>query len=323
MHQHLAAGWPRFSAPDTGATGAAAGPVRFAMIGDYGKQNGDFADEGKVPEFVKSWDPDFIVTLGDNAYSDHNDHQNAFQVDALDFYGDYIKSSAEDPKGEATRFFPALGNHDYHAAGSGVFPARVKAYEAAFAVPEGPGGHQFYELARGPVRFFVLDSNTAPKEKLYKIGSAQETWFRERLAAATEPWKLAVFHHSPYQSSTKNQDEIHMRKWKFEDTNLTAVIAGHSHIYERVMKGAFPFFTNGLGGNAIYPFQSPRIKGSEVSYGQKAPGEADPPKFRRGAIFGEATPTTFTLEFWNASGRRIDHWPATAPDLTKTPVGVA
>ena len=39
--------------------------INFAVIGDYGC---DCPDELKVSEFVKSKNPDFILTTGDNNY---------------------------------------------------------------------------------------------------------------------------------------------------------------------------------------------------------------------------------------------------------------
>ena len=41
--------------------------ITFAVIGDYGEA-GDPAYQ--VSELVKSWSPDFILTLGDNNYDD-------------------------------------------------------------------------------------------------------------------------------------------------------------------------------------------------------------------------------------------------------------
>ncbi len=58
--------------PNGGDGGGAASSARFAMIGDYGEQNGDFHNEMGVPAFVNGWKPDFIVSLGDNAYSNHD-----------------------------------------------------------------------------------------------------------------------------------------------------------------------------------------------------------------------------------------------------------
>lgn len=41
-------------------------PVKFAVIGDFGN---DGSDAQKVPDMVKRWEPDFIITTGDNNYN--------------------------------------------------------------------------------------------------------------------------------------------------------------------------------------------------------------------------------------------------------------
>jgi tartrate-resistant acid phosphatase type 5 len=59
--------------------------VRFAAIGDYGLAGNN---ELAVANLVKSWNPDFIVTLGDNNYplgADSTIDQNIGQ-----YYHDYI-----------------------------------------------------------------------------------------------------------------------------------------------------------------------------------------------------------------------------------------
>ena len=292
------------------------------MIGDFGTENGNFKTEGRVPDFIKQWKPDFIVSLGDSAYSDHSEKQNAFEVDVWNFYKDYILKPEDDPEGKATRFFPTLGNHDYHASGGGVFPARFAAYKAMFAVPAGPGGHHYYEFARGPVRFFVLDSNQVSESDGWKKNSAQWKWLDERVAAAKEPWKLGILHHSPFHSAKKNEGDVWMRDWNFESRGLTAVIAGHSHVYERVMKGSFPFFTNGVGGNNIVTAKDARVPGSTVVYDKAAAMKQDLGNKDHGAMLVEATPSTLTVEFWTVGAVRQDRWPANAPELTRPPQAV-
>jgi len=42
------------------------GSMVFAIIGDYG----DDGDSRAVSELIKGWEPDFIITTGDNNYSD-------------------------------------------------------------------------------------------------------------------------------------------------------------------------------------------------------------------------------------------------------------
>ena len=298
-------------------------PTRFALIGDFGAQDGDFPDEGRVPEFVKQWDPDFIVSLGDSAYSNHDDKQNAFKVDVLDFYGDYIKKAADDPKGTLTRFFPTLGNHDYHRAGGGVWPERWTAYQEMFAVPEGPGGHHYYEFVRGPVRFFVLDSNQVDVSDGWKKDSAQWKWLDERVAAATETYKIVIFHHSPYHHSKHNEDEIWMQKWAFETRGLTAAISGHAHLYERVMKGNFAFITNGVSGNNIVTAKDHKPGPDLVIYDRASAIKQGLGSKNHGAILAEATPDALTLEFWTVGAVLQDRWPADAPAITRVPQPVS
>jgi hypothetical protein len=297
--------------------------VRFAVIGDFGEQDNDFPKEGRVPEFVKDWDPDFIISLGDSAYSDHNANQNAFERDVLKYYGDYVKSAVADPSGTQTRFFPAIGNHDYHSGGEGIWPARWQAYQDAFAVPSGPGGHHYYEFARGSVRFFVLDSNPVEKSKYIKKNSEQWKWLDERIAAATERWKLAIFHHSPYHSTKHNENDIWMDQWVLESRGLTAAIAGHSHIYQRVMKGSFPFITNGAGGNAFEAAKSSTVPGTAVIYDKVSAAKQGLDGKNRGAILAEATADALTLEFWTVGAVRQDRWPEDAPALTRPPQPVS
>ena len=84
--------------------------TRFAVIGDFGDDSTYQAD---VTTLVKSWDPDFIVTVGDNNY----DLGEAETIDAnigkyyQEFIGDYLGTYG--PGSPTNRFFPTLGNHDW------------------------------------------------------------------------------------------------------------------------------------------------------------------------------------------------------------------
>ena len=52
---------------DTGEPPLPADTVRFAVIGDYGLDGGPTA---KVAALVAGWDPEFVITAGDNNYFD-------------------------------------------------------------------------------------------------------------------------------------------------------------------------------------------------------------------------------------------------------------
>ena len=83
--------------------------AHFGVIGDFGFAGTPEAD---VANLVKSWNPEFILTVGDNNY----DTGSAATIDANigqyyhEFIGDYTGSYGA---GSATnRFIASLGNHD-------------------------------------------------------------------------------------------------------------------------------------------------------------------------------------------------------------------
>ncbi len=50
--------------------------IRFAAIGDYGDGS---AEETAVANLINSWNPDFIISLGDNRYGSTNFDQTVGQ----------------------------------------------------------------------------------------------------------------------------------------------------------------------------------------------------------------------------------------------------
>ena len=67
-------------------------PFVFAVIGDFG--NGS-DEEGEVADMVKSWDPEFIITMGDNNYSDGE--METLEENISQFYCDFIYNPACPP----------------------------------------------------------------------------------------------------------------------------------------------------------------------------------------------------------------------------------
>src|SRR5258706_13835302 len=87
-----------------------AGDVRFAVIGDFGANT---PEEGDVANRIKSWNPDLILTVGDNNYQ----LGQASTIDANigKNYHNYIypyKGSFDPGSGTGVNhFFPRLGSH--------------------------------------------------------------------------------------------------------------------------------------------------------------------------------------------------------------------
>src|SRR5690349_4310730 len=64
---------------------AEASQVKFAAIGDYGVNS---IKEGAVAKLVKSWNPDFIITLGDNNYP--SGESSTIDENIGKYYSEYI-----------------------------------------------------------------------------------------------------------------------------------------------------------------------------------------------------------------------------------------
>lgn len=251
----------------------------FAVIGDYGQAG---PHEAAVAALVRGWQPDFIATVGDNNYPDGA--AETIDENIGQYFHDYIYpyQGSFGAGAAVNRFFPALGNHDWHTRGA-------KPYVDYFTLP---GNERYYDVAWGPVHLFVLDSNS-PEPDGISATSVQAQWLKEKLAASTAPWKLVVLHHAPYSSST-NHGSTAVMQWPYEAWGADAVLAGHDHIYERLQIGGIPYFVNGLGGGAVYGLGKP-IAGSQVLHG-----------FERGAMKVIATPERITYSFETTSGEVID-----------------
>ena len=254
--------------------------TRFAAIGDYSAN----AQTRAVADLIAGWNPDFVITMGDNNYSGTGTvaaWDNAVGQYFAPFIHYPITSiSIYSPGSALNRFFPALGNHDWDAGG----------YPDYFELP---GNERYYDFAQGPVHFFVLDSDDREPDGNLST-SPQALWLKGKLAAAPEPWKIVVFHHPPYSSAAHGNSP--WMQWPFREWGASAVLNGHDHDYERIMRHGLPYIVNGFGGHSLYAFNTPQ-PGSVVRY------NAD-----YGAMLIEATPLTITFRAYaiTNSGTLID-----------------
>ncbi|MBX3054750.1 MAG: DNRLRE domain-containing protein [Caldilineaceae bacterium] len=286
----LIAGVPRYrlwSAPPltpTPKAAAAEDVLRFAVIGDYGMGN---QAESDVAGLVKSWNPAFVITLGDNNYPSGaaatiDEH---IGKDYASFIFPY--TGAFGPGGTENRFFPALGNHDWLSL-SCTGQSCTGPYLDYFTLP---GNERYYDFVRGPVHFFVIDSD--PNEPDGRNAeSVQARWLKEGLEHSSATWKIVSMHHTIYSSSLHGSEPV--LQWPYQQWGAHLVLTGHDHTYERVMLDGFPYIVNGMGGAGIRTFGQP-VPGSLVRYN----GDY-------GAQLVEATATEIRLQFINLSGQVID-----------------
>ncbi|HEY0376477.1 MAG TPA: fibronectin type III domain-containing protein [Pyrinomonadaceae bacterium] len=256
-------------------------PITFAVIGDFGSGS---TNERDVANLVKGWNPSFIITVGDNNYPDGE----AATIDKTigQFYHDFIYPYAGSYGAGATtnRFWPAVGNHDWdNKTGAPLSP-----YLSYFTLP---GKERYYDFVRGPIHFFVIDSDSREPDG-YKSTSVQAQWLQTQLAIAAEPWKIVVLHHGPYSSRTSYTN----LQWPYREWGADAVFNGHAHVYERVLKDGFPYVTNGLGGESLGSFDT-AVEGSMVRYGSDY-----------GAMRVTVTSTTLSFQFITRRGAVIDSY---------------
>jgi hypothetical protein len=248
------------------------------VIGDYGSGN---RTEGRVADLVKSWQPDFIITTGDNNYPSGS--ANTIDATIGQFYHEYISPYHGDfGKGaEQNRFFPSLGNHDWLTNNAGP-------YLKYFALP---GNERYYDFTWGPLQFFVLDSDYNEPDGIDR-NSDQANWLQEKLSESDAPWKIVYFHVPPYSSGLHGSND--WMRWPYKDWGATAVLSGHDHDYERLLINDLVYFVNGLGGGAIYGIDK-RVEVSQVRFNDDY-----------GAMRVEATSHKITFQFIIPSGEVID-----------------
>ena len=85
--------------------------TRFAVIGDFGLSG---TTEEDVANLINSWNVDFIITLGDNNYPDGK--ASTIDENIGQYYHQYIYPyiGSYGEGSDVNRFFPSLGNHDWH-----------------------------------------------------------------------------------------------------------------------------------------------------------------------------------------------------------------
>lgn len=239
--------------------------AEFAIIGDFGRAS---ENEEAVANLVKSHNPNFIVTVGDNNYPIGG--YKTQQANITDYYGDYI--------GE--RFFPALGNHD-------VETDNGQPHLDYFAPLS-----RYYVVHKDVVDLFIIDSCPSDPDGT-DANSVQAAWLKDQMSQSTAPWKLVFFHHPAFTSGPHGNNAY--MDWDFAKMGATAVFSGHDHLYERLEAHGIPYFVNGVGGSDIYDFQPTPIPESQFRYNEKF-----------GAMFVTARQNAISFEFRNVDDELID-----------------
>jgi 3',5'-cyclic AMP phosphodiesterase CpdA len=198
------------------------GSLKFAVLGDFG--TGDRTQRELAQQMAalhERFAYDLVVLVGDNIYG--SERPQDFKQKFEDPYKPLLDAGV--------KFYAALGNHD----------AREQRFYKLFNMD----GKLYYTFNPKPdVRFFVLESTYPEPEQIQ--------WVEKELAASTSNWKIAVFHHPLYSSGDRHGSDRRLRdvlEPLFVKHNVSVVLTGHDHFYERVkpQKG-IAYFVVGSGG---------------------------------------------------------------------------
>jgi hypothetical protein len=217
----FAAQQPAPSAPAT-ALPNKSGSLKFAVLGDFGTGDRTQIELARQMAAVHNrFKYELVVLVGDNIYG--SERPQDFKRKFEDPYKPLLDAGV--------KFYASLGNHD----------AREQRYYKLFNMD----GRLYYTFSPKPdVRFFVLESTYPVPEQI--------SWLEKELQTSGSDWKIAVFHHPLYSSGERHGSDLRLRdvlEPLFLKYNVSLVLTGHDHFYERVkpQKG-IAYFVVGSGG---------------------------------------------------------------------------
>jgi 3',5'-cyclic AMP phosphodiesterase CpdA len=214
---------PQSAAPLALTLPVAQGSLKFAVLGDFG--NGSQRQYDLAAQMTRVHDAfpyELVVTVGDNIYGSETPRDLARKFELP--YKALLDAGV--------KFYASLGNHD----------AREQRYYKPFNMD----GRLYYTF-KAPaedVRFFALESSYLDREQL--------AWIEKELQGSTEAWKILYFHHPPYSSGGRHGSDEDIREAlepMFLKYNVSVVLTGHDHFYERVKpQNGIVYFVAGSGG---------------------------------------------------------------------------
>lgn len=237
----------------TTAPAPGGGTVRFIAFGDSGVGS---TEQRQLATLMTADSFDFAVHTGDVTYGSETMVGGGGypQLHAwfFDIYRDWLRTRP---------MYPSIGNHDNEINNAApyrdVFALPTHGATAAF--PE--HARRYYSFDYGPAHVVVLDTELAFQNTTRR--QAQMDWLERDLAATQQPWKIAVFHRSPYSAGGEHGSDMTVRSVLgpiFDRHKVALVFSGHEHDYERTIPiketadgGPTVYVVTGGGGAPLYP----------------------------------------------------------------------
>ncbi len=205
-------------------------PTRVLVLGDSG---GFFQNATEVRDAYRGYaganPADLWLMLGDNALLDGTDSE--YQSGVFDMFPSLLRTRV---------LWPSRGNHDQ------IYDGDNNDYYDIFTMPTAgeagglpSGSEAYYSFDYANIHFICLDSQGSNRGS----GGPMLTWLAADLAATSQDWIIAFFHHPPYSKGTHDSDTGDTRMIEMRENAIPILEAGgadlvmvsHSHAYERSM----------------------------------------------------------------------------------------
>lgn len=256
--------------PTAGSDPTSATTLHVLATGDSG--GGNAAQQAVADQMAAAHrrrKVDLVIMAGDNIYDEGN--LNRVEATFLKPYRALLQAGVP--------FHAVLGNHDIRS-GDG---------EPQIHYPLLGMKGRWYTLRRGPVEFFMIDTNSKA------AWQHQLPWLKKALASSTAPWKVVVGHHPIHSSGFYGDDPVAMARlgpW-MRRHGVQLYINGHDHNYERSKPiDGITYLTVGGGGATLRPVLPGPNSARAVS--------------RHSFAELSFTPSQLTIEAWDSQGQRID-----------------
>lgn len=266
------------------------GAISFVAFGDSGTGS---SEQRQLASLIGREDADLALHVGDIVYGTSATTGDATYETYQKWFFDIYSWLPKMP------FVPTEGNHDSRSTN-----ADGRAYLDLFVLPEnGAQRERYYSFDAGPVHFIVLDTEYAFQDTTRR--AEQLSWAESDLSRTAQPWKVAVYHRSPFSSGAEHGSDLEVRAAfspLFERYGVDLSLSGHDHDYERTVPirqsttstdRPVTYVVTGGGGAALYTVSS----NSWTAYSAS----------RYEFVRGHADGCTLTLDGVGLDGAVFDH----------------
>jgi 3',5'-cyclic AMP phosphodiesterase CpdA len=210
--------------------------LHVLVTADFGSGNRQQRSVAGQMAALHRRDPvDLVILGGDNIYAGPGWRDGDLKGVAATFERPYRELIAS-----GVPFHAVLGNHDIRTANG----------NPQLSYPGFGMKGRWYGVRRGPVEFFMLDTNGNTD------WTRQLRWLDGALMASSAPWKVVVGHHPIYSAGHYGDDARLIARLGpiLARHGVQLYINGHEHNYERTRAIAgTTYLTVGGGGASLRP----------------------------------------------------------------------